>query len=344
MAADTDAASNTGQAPTTSERSRRTRDPWQIAARWYLALVIVLGLADSAHTLDIAHETLVAKYGGPKSRFVALPCGARLHYRDQGDPSGPLLVLVHGSNSSLHTWETWVSRLGDTFRIVSFDLPGHGLTGPIPSEDYSPDGMVKVLDEARRALRLPRFHLAGNSMGGHVAWRYTLAHPEAVDKLVLVAASGVNHLLPESEQPDIPLGFRIIRTPGLNRLAEWTTPRRVVERSTRAVFADPSRATDAMVDRYHELLLHPGNRRATRLRASASIDPRAAERLGEIKAPTLVLTGEKDVLVPRGTGPIFHQRIPGSTLIEYPNVGHLPMEEAADRSAADVRAFLLRAR
>lgn len=327
-----------------AKRPRRARDPWQLAVQLLVVLVIVLGSADAVHTPELPRETLVAKYGTPPSRFLKLPSGARMHYRDQGNARGPVLVLLHGSTSSLHTWEPWVAHLGDAFRIVRFDLPGHGLTGPVQSEDYSPDGMVKFVEQARRALGLARFHLAGSSMGGHVAWRYALAHPDAVERLVLVAASGLNHLLPEDQQPNVPLGMRILRTPFLNRIAEWTTPRRAVEQTTRAVFADPRLVTDAMVDRYRELLLYPGNRRATRLRAAAKVDLRAAERLNEIHAPTLVLNGAADVLVPAATGRIFQQRIAGAERIEYPNVGHLPMEEVADQSAADVRAFLLRAR
>jgi pimeloyl-ACP methyl ester carboxylesterase len=231
--------------------------------------------------------------------------------------------------------------LSTTFRVVSLDLPGHGLTGSVPGDDYSPDGMAAFLEAFRKKLGLQRFCLAGNSMGGNVSFRYTLAHPDVVEKLVLVDSGGVNHLLPPNKQPDVPLGMRIIRTPVINRIAAFTTPRNLVEKSVRSVFVDQSLVTSEMIDRYYELLRYPGNRRATRLRAAAPIDVSAVERLGEIRAPTLVLWGSEDKLVPVEAAEIFHARIPGSRVIVYPDVGHVPMEEVAARSAADTLAFLL---
>ena len=138
----------------------------------------------------------------------------------------------------------------------------------------------------------------------------------------------------------MPLGFRILRTPGLNLLASVITPRSMVEKSTRAVFSDQTHVTSAMIDRYYDLLRYPGNRYATRLRATAPVDLSVVDRLAEITAPTLVLSGDRDVLVPVQAARLLHQRIHGSKLIEYPNVNHIPMEEIPERSASDVRAFL----
>jgi len=328
------------QAPTPETPVAPAAKPPRRIGRYVLAVILTLGLIDAASTRDLPRETLIAKYATGPSRFLVLPGGARVHYREQGAANGPVLVLLHGSNSSLHTWEPWVALLSDTFRIVTFDLPGHGLTGPVPGEDYSPDGMVKFVEAVRAKLGLKHFYLAGNSMGGHVAWRYTIAHPKQVDKLVLVDASGLNHLLPDAQQPKIPLGFRIMRTPVLNRIVEVVTPHDIVEKSTRAVFIDQGKVTPAMIDRYYDLLLFPGNRRATRLRAGAKVDLSTVDRLGEIKVPSLILSGQRDVLVPVQAARLLHERIAGSTLIEYPNVNHIPMEEIPERSAADVRAFL----
>ena len=309
------------------------------------ALVIPLftaGIIALLWTPDLPREALVAKYGGPSGRFMDLPSGARAHYRDEGSHGGPILVLLHGSNSSLHTWEPWVRLLSDSLHCVSFDLPGHGLTGRIPGDDYSPEGMVRFVDEVRRLLGLERFSLAGNSMGGDVAFRYTLAHPTVVEKLVLVDSSGVYHVLPPGAQRVVPIGLRLIRSPIAGPIAARITPRSFVEKSVRAIFVDQSKVTSEMVTRYHELLLYPGNRHATRLRAQVPEDTRAAERLGEINAPTLILSGAEDPLVPIEAARIFHARIRGSRLIEYAGAGHIPMEEIPERTAADVKVFLLR--
>ncbi len=308
--------------------------------RWLLVLVIVLGVCDSVTTADLPPAMLIVKYGSRPSKFMRLPSGARVHYRDRGNPSAPALLLLHGSNSSLHTWEPWVARLSSSFRVVTLDLPGHGLTGPVPGDDYSPEGMASFVDAFRTQLGLQHFYLAGNSMGGHIAWRYTLAHAKVVDKLVLVDASGLNQLLPPDAQPKIPLGMRITRTPVLNQLVRFVTPRHTVEQSLRATFVDQSKVTPQMIDRYYELLLFPGNRQTVTLRASAPVDLSTADRLPQIKAPTLILSGQSDTLVPVQAARIFHERIAGSRLIEYPKVGHIPMEEIPERSASDVRQFL----
>jgi pimeloyl-ACP methyl ester carboxylesterase len=308
-----------------------------------LRLAVLAGLVLTvllARTADRPSDYLEKKYARVPSKFLELPDGSRAHYRDRGPPLAPAIVLLHGSNSSLHTWEPWARILSTALRVVTVDLPGHGLTGPVPGDDYSPDGMARFVEAFRTKLGLTHFFLAGNSMGGNVSFRYALAHPDVVDKLVLLDASGVNHFLPPGRQPDIPLGIKLMRTPVLNRIASWTTPRSFVEKSVRAAFVDQTLVTEEMIDRYYELLLFPGNRRATRLRAAAPVDLSAAERLGEIRAPTLILWGKADKFVPVEAAEIFHSRIPKSRLIVYDDVGHVPMEEVAARSAADTLSFL----
>jgi pimeloyl-ACP methyl ester carboxylesterase len=227
---------------------------------------------------------------------------------------------------------------------VTLDLQGHGLTGPVPGDDYSLSGMVALLDEFRSKLGLNRFALGGNSMGGNVSWRFTLGHPDVVTHLILLDAGGVDFLLPADRQPKLPIGFRIARIPVLNRLVGLVTPRSVVEKSLRGTLADPRQVTPEMVDRFWELLLYPGNRRATRLRNEAHVDNAAADRLAEIRAPTLILWGEEDKLRGVEAARIFRERIQGAELVTYPGVGHVPMEEIPQQSAKDAMAFLLAAR
>ncbi|HVU03265.1 MAG TPA: alpha/beta hydrolase [Polyangiaceae bacterium] len=316
-----------------------TRRPWK---RWVPLLVAgVLGLlAVVSHTPDLPREMLEQKYGGPESKFLLLPTGARVHYRDRGSPDAPVVVLLHGSNASLHTWEPWVKILSGRFRVVTLDLQGHGLTGPVPGDDYSLGGMVAFLDEFRRRLGLDHFALVGNSMGGSVSWRFALAHPDVVTALVLIDSGGVDHLLSPEHAPVRPIGFRIMRVPGLNRIAEFATPRRVIEKSLLGTLHDPRQVTPEMVDRYYELLLYPGNRRATRIRNGTSPDEGAVDRLTELHVPTLILWGAEDKLRNPEAARIFQSRVKGAKVIVYPDVGHVPMEEIPERSAADTLGFL----
>jgi len=110
-----------------------------------VVLVLLAGAFWYFSDPDIPRATLEAKYATPPSEFIMLPDGARAHVRDQGNKSGPVLVLIHGSNASLFTWEPWVARLGNSYRIVTMDLQGHGLTGAVPNGDYSQEGMVKFV-------------------------------------------------------------------------------------------------------------------------------------------------------------------------------------------------------
>ncbi len=132
-----------------------------------LAGLLVLAIAVFGDR-DISPEVLKERYANEASRFVELDSGTVAHLRDQGSPTGEALVLVHGTNASLHTWEPWVEILGDEFRVISIDLLGHGLTGRAVEDDYSPDGMARFVDAVTRKLGVERFHYAGNSMGGRV--------------------------------------------------------------------------------------------------------------------------------------------------------------------------------
>jgi pimeloyl-ACP methyl ester carboxylesterase len=117
---------------------------------------------------DIPRSVLEAKYATPPSQFLTLADGARVHYRDQGPKNAPVLVLVHGSNASLFTWEPWIARLGDTYRIVTMDMPSHGLTGAVPSHDYSQKGMAAFFKQVADKIGLEAFAIGGHSMGGGV--------------------------------------------------------------------------------------------------------------------------------------------------------------------------------
>lgn len=285
---------------------------------------------------DISSEELRETYANENSRFVGLGIGVTVHVRDEGPRDAPVLFLLHGSNASLHTWEPWVARLADDYRVISIDQIGHGLTGPHPYDDYSPAAFVATVEGVADALSLDRFVLAGNSMGGSVAWNYALTHPERLTGLILVDAGGAPDAQPES----VPIGFRIASMPVIREVLRKVTPRAIIERSLRQSVSNQDMIDDAMVDRYWELLRHPGNRRATGLRFAAERRYATAEMMAQITMPTLIIWGDEDRLIPLRAGEWFAEHIPDARLIHYADIGHIPMEEAPDRSAADVRAFL----
>ena len=296
-----------------------------------VVVLLVGGVFAASMTPELPAAELEARYATPPSRFLDVD-GLRIHYRDQGQ--GPALVLLHGSNAALFTWEGWVRELSAHHRVITLDLPGHGLTGPDAKGRYTWTDMAEVVEAFRARLGLERFHLAGNSMGGAVAWHYALLHPERVDRLVLVDAAGY----PRDEPA--PLVFRLMRTPVLGELLSRVSPRSIIDKNVRAVYGDPSKVTKEGVDRYYALLLREGNRQATRERLRATVDDGLWRRLGEVRAPTLILWGAKDTWILPAYGQRFDRDIPDSTLIVYPDLGHVPMEEDPARTAADVRRFL----
>lgn len=310
---------------------------WRFLGYSLLALVALLIIALLYYrTPDTDPAAMRAKYGGPPSQFVDLGDGLSVHLRDTGPRDAPVLLLIHGSNASLQTWEPWAARLGTRYRIIRMDLPGHGLTGASPTRDYSPAAFVAVVERIRAKLGVDDIVLAGNSMGGGVAWHYALAHPDHVRGLVLIDSVGQ----PEPGDTKPPLAFRIARMPVLREIAAAITPRSLIADSLPGVFGNPKLADAAMVDRYWELLRYPGNRTATLDRFALAPDNATAAQLAALRLPVLILWGAKDALIPRASGDWLHARIRGSKLIVYPGTGHLPMEERPDESARDVKRFV----
>lgn len=304
-------------------------------------IVAILAIFLLLRTSDTDRDEMIAKYGGPNAAFADGPAGQRIHYRDQGKRDGPAIMLLHGSNASLHTWEPLVKRLGGTYRIVTLDLPGHGLTGGTPDKDYGADGMIAAIDVVAAKLGLDHFVLGGNSMGGWVAWRYALAEPARVDALLLLDAAGMP-LRKGEKRPESNIGFRVLEYPFGRWLATQITPRMLVEQSVRGTVARQAIVDDAMIDRYWELLRFPGNREATVLRARMDREPAMADQIGAITAPTLILFGKEDRLINATAAQTFHERIAGSEVVLFDGIGHLPMEEAPDATANAIADFLTR--
>ncbi|MFG6466678.1 alpha/beta fold hydrolase [Roseateles sp. BYS87W] len=306
---------------------------------WALkALGIVLMLAAMAFAVSKAPDrpldSLTPRWAPPPSDFLDVD-GLQVHYRDQGPARDPLpLLLIHGTSASLHTWEGWVADLATTRRVISLDLPGFGLTGPNPDRDYSDARYVAFIRQFMSRLGLGRAILVGNSLGGEIAWQVALAAPEHVAGLVLIDAAGFNF------QPEhIPLGFRIARMPVLREGMRWVLPRRAVEQSVQDVYGDPTRVSAALVDRYYELTLREGNRRALLDRVD-QLAPGPVERLPELHLPTLILWGERDRLIPLRWGREFEHAIAGSQLVVFPGLGHVPHEEDPAATLAALRAWL----
>jgi pimeloyl-ACP methyl ester carboxylesterase len=308
----------------------------KIAAGVLLLLVVVAG-AGIAMTWqpDRPVSTLLARWAQPPSQFLDLD-GMRVHYRDEGPRDDPTpLVLIHGTSTNLQTWDGWVAELKNRKRVIRFDLPGFGLTGPSPDHDYRIGAYVRFTLQVLDKLGVQRFIVAGNSLGGDVAWEVAVSAPQRVESLILIDASGYS-----LNASSIPLGFRIARTPVLNQIARYSLPRGVIESSIRDLYGDPSRVTPELVDRIFELTLREGNRDALIQRIQQMELGAHADRIKTIKTPTLILWGGRDHLIPPDNARRFEHDIAGSKLVVFDDLGHVPYEEDPARTVAAVKTFL----
>jgi pimeloyl-ACP methyl ester carboxylesterase len=283
---------------------------------------------------DRSVQELSVRWAKSPSQFLDIN-GMQVHLRDEGPREDPLpIVLLHGTSASLHTWDGWVSSLAGQRRVIRFDLPAFGLTGPDSNNDYSIDAYVRLVGAVVDQLGVKSFVLAGNSLGGQVAWNTALVMPQRVKKLVLIDSAGY------AFQPaSVPIGFTVARIPGLRVLMEYFLPRGVVASSVRNVYGDPSRATSELIDRYYELTLRAGNRKALAIRMDQRLSGDEST-IKNLKLPTLLLWGAKDRLIPLENAKRFESDIVGSQLVVFEDLGHVPQEENAQRTVEAFMEFL----
>ncbi|MFO1296520.1 MAG: alpha/beta fold hydrolase [Rubrivivax sp.] len=311
---------------------------WLLRALGVLMVLTAIALAMS-RAPDRTVDSLVARWAPPPSDFIDVQ-GQVVHVRDEGPRTDPLpVLLLHGTSASLHTWEGWVGALKRERRVITFDLPGFGLTGPFTGhyagQSYRGDNYARFVLDLADKLKVGRFVIGGNSLGGDVAWRVAALAPERVHQLVLVDAAG-----PAFVPPELPLGWRLARVPVLNRLFESLLPRSIVAEGVAMCYGDRKRITPGLVDRYFELALREGNRRALMEGLRDWRPGEGAERIASVRTPTLVIWGRRDRLIPLTVGEQFARTILGSRLVIFDDLGHVPQEEDAARTVKPVRAFL----
>lgn len=299
----------------------------------FLALIIVFWKN------DLSLDYLKSKYANEESEFMPIN-GIQMHFRDQGLTTDSLpIVLIHGTSSSLHTWEPWVSELKATKRIITFDLPAYGLTGPNANHDYSQKAYVEFLDSLLIKLNISKCILGGNSLGGSVSWNYAIEHSEKIKKLILIDAGGY-----PINSTSIPIAFKLAKVPFFNNLLDYITPKAMVESSVKNVYFDPSKVSNEFINRYYELTLREGNRAAFRERLASSKNSisknNTSQLIKTIKVPTLILWGDHDHLIPVASAYKFHEDLPNDTLVILKNLGHVPMEEDPKASIIAVKEFI----
>jgi pimeloyl-ACP methyl ester carboxylesterase len=295
-----------------------------------LAVVLLVGLF-WLYTPDQPRAALEARYARPPSEFLEV-AGLRLHVTDTGPRSAPAVILLHGFGASLQTWDEWAANLERDHRVIRYDLPGFGLTGTDPTGDYTDTRSIAVLLALMNQLHIARAAIVGNSMGGRIAWSFAADHPERVTKLVLVSPDGF-------ASPDAAYGVRP-RVPLLMHALPYVLPSFMFRASIAPAYANKATLTPSLFARYRAMMLAPGVRRAIVDRMAQQILTDPVPLLNRIQAPTLLLWGEKDGMIPFSNAADYLRALPHATLAELPGVGHLPQEEDPAESVAIVRSFL----
>ena len=305
----------------------------KLAAALVLLILLVTALAGAwwLYTPDKSRAVLEAKYLNAPGDYVDV-AGLRLHVRDSGAREAPAVILLHGFGASLHTWEPLARALSGEYRVIRFDLPGFGLTGVDPSGDYTDARSVQVLGALMDRLGLPRASLIGNSIGGKIAWNFAALHPDRVDKLVLISPDGF-------ASPGFEYGKKP-HVPAIVKLMRYALPAFMVRQSLAPAYGDPAALTDELVTRYRDLMLAPGVRGAMIARMEQVMLADPVPTLRRIRAPTLLLWGEKDAMIPVTNAADYLKALPDARLVTFPKLGHVPQEEAPDQVSAEVRKFL----
>ncbi|MDP5030595.1 alpha/beta fold hydrolase [Paraglaciecola sp.] len=285
---------------------------------------------------DRSVDELSARWAPSPSQFIDIN-GLQVHLRDEGPRDDPApIILLHGTSASLHTWDGWTQALVEQqHRVIRFDLPGFGLTGPAVDNDYRIESYAQTVMNVLDSLNIEQATLAGNSLGGYIAWATAVLYPNRIKNLVLVDPSGYPY-----ESESLPLAFKIAKTPILNQIMHGFLPRSLVASSVRNVYGDPSLVSEELIDRYFELTTRAGNRDALAERFKQTRPGAMVKRMAEIKVPTLILWGQKDRLIPAHLAEHFHQAIDNSQVHIFPLLGHVPQEEDPQQSVGVLSKFL----
>ena len=307
--------------------------------KWLLGIVGIILLAAVAIGMwaawiyrDQSAAEVEARWADARSRFVEID-GVRLHYRDEGE--GPVVLLLHANYSSLFMWEPWVGALKDGYRVIRVDLPAHGLTGPEPQGNYTLERIQYLIESFIDSRGLKRFTLAGTSIGGTVAMRYTADHPERVERLVLISPGSLEkRVRGRTQGADIPKAANMIA---------YVAPPAFTRFMLENDYGDPAKVSDAIVDEWYSMWRREGNRLAMIELLRQYVSGGVEEKIRSVKVPVLLIWGERNKRVPVSlayeTRDLL-KKSPEVRLEVLPGIGHMLVQEAPLESAAVMRRYL----
>lgn len=304
--------------------------------RYLFSAALVLISAVFFSCSSIPKADIEKKYASSESKFIEVS-GMRVHYRIEG--KGPVVVLLHGMLASLHTWDGWMDRLTKSYTVVRLDLPGFGMTDAAAKDfQYTPEACIKIIADTIDALKLKKFVLIGNSLGGYFSWKYTITHPERVEKLILIDSVAYDQ--------DVPLPITLMTMPVVGSMATVITPKFVIDHFVAQVYGDKNRVRVEIKDRYYELLMREGNRDSCKSileeMKTASGNPHVSDGLSSLnrKLPILVMWGQLDPWVPVTCLERWKKDLPDAEYLIFEKEGHIPMEENPEETVDAAIEFI----
>jgi pimeloyl-ACP methyl ester carboxylesterase len=273
---------------------------------------------------------LESVYVTADDRFVDIG-GARVRVREQGPANAPVLLMLHGFTYSLESWDALAAAFDDEYRVIRYDLLGHGLTGPDPQERYSPFGRAAFAGEVMDALGIEEAAIFGNSLGGLAAWRFAADHPERVSALVLISpgAYAMNGISEEAA-PVPPAVEAYLRT----------VPEAGLEKSLSAIYADPAAVTPERRKAIRDMMRREGAGEAFVRSLELFTLPDPDAELARIEVPTLIIWGREDAVISPQMGERMAETMPNAELVFLDGVGHVAHEEDPGAVAALAGPFL----
>ena len=287
-------------------------------------------------------EQLVALMIGGTRRF----CGLRLEsidvdgvtwpYLEGGNPSGDVMLLVHGFGGDKDNWPLYARQLRRNYRILAPDLPGFGDNAKNPDIDYRIAAQAKRLDAFMGALGIERFHIAGNSMGGFIALRYALDYPDKLNSLTLLNNAGVSSVTKSEVEIAADRGENVLVVGSVEEFAQLLD----------FVTEKPVPFPKIMLDHVGNKLVEQRNFLDTifwSLHDDMHNHP-LDDRLHEISMPTLIIWGDHDRVLDVSCTQLMKARIPTNECVVFEGVGHVPMLECPAETASAHRGFITRHR
>ncbi len=265
--------------------------------------------------------------------------GLRINYRVQGNLKGKDILFIHGGGDSQGTWDRLANSLKDKYRIITFDLPGHGLTDPLPGNDYSISKFVEYTEIVVERLNVSDFVIVGHSFGGETAVNYVFKNPGKAKTMVLLAPGGF--IQPYEREASGQIAGLTDEQVKQYYFPEFTGTKEEFKRGFKDYYFNMDDMTDETLTRLYNIGRYKKNRGAVaQFNVNHLRDDKDFENLHIIEIPTLILWGKRDKIVAVETANRFKREIKEAEVILYDNVGHMIHEEESEKVISDVESFI----